>query len=141
MRTSTAARSWRRRTSQALLQGLLLQALLTGALLAARWVLGLHAPSHGAVALSLMAALLLPAWIGGFLTGSSAPRLRWWQPATPAVLIAFILLLVTRFAAIPGVHGWPFKLWLAANLVLGPVLGGWLGHWLRRRSRTDGSGE
>jgi hypothetical protein len=79
--------------------------------------------------------VLVPAVVGMFIAGYRAQRLRWWQLLTFGVLAIGIFYYLT---GLPGIreHFTPLlRAWLAANLLLAPLLGGLPGHLIGTRQR------
>jgi len=120
--------SRRQQVARALWFGLLVQATATGMGLAA-----LQAPLAALrdpliERLAFISALLLPCWAAGWVIGCRAPGFRWWQLASLGLLGAgvFLLFPLGRRSLPLLLHGW-----LVFNLVIGPVITGYLGHWWR----------
>lgn len=81
--------------------------------------------------LTWIAVLLVPAWIGGFVSGFMAPGIRSRHLAAPALVNSLLFLAVSL--VVPLKMPLELKLWLAFMLVLHPVITGTLGHYVRLR--------
>ena len=125
--------SRRKQLLQALSLGLRVQGALTAVTLGWTFFSGTlwRGLTGHTLMLTWIAVLLVPAWIGGFLSGFQAPGIRSRHLAAPALGVSLIFLAFSLI--VPVRMPLELKLWLAFMLVLHPVISGTLGHYARLR--------
>lgn len=130
---STPRVTRRKQLLQALSLGLRVQGALTAVTVA--WIFFSGTLWRGLTGHTLMltwiGVVLVPAWIGGFVSGFQAPGIRSRHLAAPALGVSLVFLVVSLI--VPLRMPLELKLWLAFMLVLHPVIAGTIGHYARLR--------